>query len=77
MAVRNFYVEADIDGRQTTLGGGPRDKEGEMTVHIHQREEGVAISDVVKIVCREYEGNLTTEVYNNEGVLVYSFKSKR
>ena len=28
MAVRNFYVEADIDGRQTMLGGGPRNKDG-------------------------------------------------
>ena len=27
MAVRNFYVEADLDGRQTKLGGGPKAKE--------------------------------------------------
>ena len=77
MAVRNFYIEADIDGRQTTLGGGPRKKDGEMTVRIHQREEGGINSDVVKICCGERNGVLTTEVYNNEGELVFTYNSKR
>lgn len=77
MAVRNFYIEADIDGRQTTLGGGPRTKDGEMTVHIHQREEAGINRDVVKICCLERNGELTTEVYNNEGELVFTYNSKR
>lgn len=77
MAVRNFYVEADIDGRQTTLGGGPASKTGEMTVHIHQRDDGGIVSDVVKVLCREHNGILTTEVYNNEGELVLTYESKR
>ena len=77
MAVRNFYVEADIDGRQTTLGGGPASKTGEMTVHIHQRDDGGIASDVVKIRCRERDGKLTTEVYNNKGELVFSYESNR
>ena len=63
MAVRNFYVEADIDGRQTILGGGPRNSTGEMTVHIHQRNNEGIESDVVKIVCTEHQGQLRTCVY--------------
>ena len=77
MAVRNFYVEADIDGRQTTLGGGPASKTGEMTVRIHQRDDGGLVSDVVKVRCRERNGILTTEVYNNKGELVFPYESKR
>lgn len=77
MAVRNFYIEADIDGRQTTLGGGPRTEDGEMTVHIHQREDGGINSDVVKICCRERKGELTTEVYDNKGELLFTYNSKR
>ena len=40
MAVRNFYVEADIEGRETMLGGGPRNEEGGMTTNIYQRDDG-------------------------------------
>lgn len=77
MAVRNFYVEANIDGRQTTLRGGPASKTGEMTVHIHQRDDGGIVSDVVRVLCKEYDGKLTTEVYNNKGELVYTYESRR
>lgn len=76
MAVRNFYVEADIDGRQTTLGGGPRSKDGEMTVCLYQRVEG-CISDPVKIKCRERNGVLTTEIFDPDGNLIYKYESKR
>ena len=40
MAVRNFYVEAAIDGRATGLGSGPRAKDGGMQVRIYQRSNG-------------------------------------
>ena len=76
MAVRNFYVEADIDGRQTMLGGGPRNSEGGMTVCLYQRVDG-GISDPVKIVCRERNGVLTTEIFNPEGLRIYKCESKR
>lgn len=76
MAVRNFYVEADIDGRQTMLGGGPRNKEDGMKVCIYQRVDG-GISDPVKIVCRERYGLLTTEIFDPDGKLIYSFTSVR
>ena len=56
MAIRNFWVEADIDGRQTTLAGGPLSKHGGLTLHLYQRDNG-EISGVVTIVCRESAGS--------------------
>ena len=61
--VRNFYVEADIDGRQTILGGGPKSHTGGMTVSLHQRCEGEIQPDVIKIVCRERDGKLFSDIY--------------
>lgn len=34
MAVRPFYINADIEGRQTYLEGGPRRKDGNMFIDI-------------------------------------------
>ena len=77
MVVRNFYVEADIDGRQTRLGGGPKAKDGEMTVHIHQRSKGNVVSDAIKIRCTERNGKLLTEVFDSVGICVCSVETER
>lgn len=76
MAVRNFYVEADIDGRETILGGGQRAKEDGMKVCIYQRVDG-AISDPIKIICTERDGVLTTEIFDPDGKKIYSFSHER
>lgn len=76
MAVRNFYVEAHIDGKNTTLEGGPRSETGEMSVRIYQRDEG-SISDALLIECKELNGNLVTEVYDKDHNLIFSNNTKR
>lgn len=76
MAVRNFYVEANIDGRATTLGGGPKSKTGEMTVRLYQRDDG-AITDALLIECKERDGNLVTEVYDHNHKLVFAYGTMR
>ena len=76
MAVRNFYVEANIDGRETLLGGGPRANTGEMTVRIYQRNEG-NVTDALLIECREKDGTLITEVYDKNHNLIFSNETKR
>lgn len=40
MAVRNFWIAADIDGRKTELHGGPVRKDGGFTLHVYVRDEG-------------------------------------
>lgn len=64
MAVRNFWIEADVDGRNTNLAGGPRAKDGGMVVTLKQRELG-CITTPVRIECFERHGELVTEVYVN------------
>ena len=76
MAVRNFYVEANIDGRATTLGGGPKAKTGEMTVRLYQRDEG-SITDALLIECHENEGVLITKVYDKNHNLIFKNETKR
>lgn len=76
MAVRNFYVEANIDGRQTSLGGGPKSKTGEMTVRLYQRDDG-AITDALLIECRERDGKLITEVYDKNHTLIFTNETTR
>lgn len=61
MAVRNFYVEANIDGRATKLAGGPAAKDGEMVIHLYQRDHGETV-EAFSIVCRERNGELTSTV---------------
>lgn len=40
MAVRNWWLEADIDGRKTKLSGGPRSKDGGFSLILYQRDKG-------------------------------------
>jgi len=40
MAVRNFYLQFDIDGRSTKLKGGPQGSNGEFRGTIFMRHEG-------------------------------------
>ena len=65
MAVRNFYVEADVDGRATTLGAGPSSKTGGMRVKIFQRNNG-EIEEALTIKCVEHNGQLRTLVYEGD-----------
>lgn len=66
MAVRNFWIEAEIDGRQTALAGGPRSKDGGMTVTIYQRDKG-GITEAVNIICEERDGELRTLIQPKNG----------
>lgn len=62
MATRNFWVECTVDGRETQLRGGPRRKDGGMTVRIYQRDEG-CITRVLSANClAASDGTLTTSV---------------
>lgn len=68
MAVRNFYVTANIDGRTTKLKGGPASKDGGMTVTLYQRNEG-DIVETVELHCfvNSY-GSLQTTITVGHGL---------
>jgi len=40
MAMRNFWIEGDIDGRRTMLTGGPRSKDGGFGLTVYVRDKG-------------------------------------
>lgn len=75
MAVRNFYIESNIDGRETLLSGGPRNKQDGMTTKLYQRCCG-EIVEALKIVCKEVNGDLITTVYA-DGVKIHERITKR
>jgi hypothetical protein len=43
MTVRNFWIEATVDGRKTPIAFGPRAKDGGFELKIYQREEGSSV----------------------------------
>ena len=61
MAIRNFYLDAEIDGRKTDLHGGPQSKKGGMDIRIWQRKEGKPVP-AFNIICMEKNGRLITRV---------------
>ena len=77
MAVRNFYVRGNIDGRQTDIGGGPTGKTGGLVLHLTQRENG-EIVEALQIVCKaSYGGSLMTMLYDSHGNEIYRFTTRR
>lgn len=51
MYVRNFWIEAEIDGRKTVLAGGPKSREGGLSLSLFQRSEG-EVEEALEILCR-------------------------
>lgn len=65
MAVRNWWIDAEVDGRQTDLSGGPRNREGGFHLTIYQRDEG-SIVEAVRLRGRVgYDGQLVLEGHVN------------
>lgn len=40
MALRNWWIDCDIDGRKTPLCGGPRARDGGFILRVYQRVDG-------------------------------------
>ncbi len=69
--VRNFWIDADIDGRQGMVSGGPRTKDGGMFIKIYQRDQGSIVTACTIQCAVEPDGKLVTyvngeEVYESE-----------
>jgi hypothetical protein len=48
--VRNFWIAAKIDGRRSTLSGGPRGKDGGLCLTLYQRCRG-SVAPSLSISC--------------------------
>ena len=76
MATRNFWINAEIDGRETPLAGGPRSKDGGMDVTLLVREDG-GISDGVRITCISDGEKNTVRVWGPDGEKLYEREYRR
>lgn len=75
--VRNFWVDCDIDGRESTLSGGPRCKTDGMTVAIKQRNNG-EVETVLTVSCFvNTDGDLETYVTDAQGNEITKVITKR
>lgn len=63
MATRNFWIEANVDGRSTTLAGGPRSKDGGFSMTVYIRERG-GVKTALNV--RGYESNGKLELHYSE-----------
>jgi len=65
MAVRNFWVDVTVDGRQTDLSGGPRSKDGGMRATFYVRDSG-NIAKALTVDCYTgADGQLTIAIQSD------------
>lgn len=73
--VRNFWVEASIDGRSSILSGGPKSKGGGFDLDISVRNDGGVESDVIRISGQECQGKLILTVHGRKVNKAIVFKN--
>lgn len=74
--VRNFWIDAEIDGQKTTLSGGPKGRTGGIEVLIKMRDQG-RIDCPIRIVGHAHEdGRLDLFVYGPEGQTITVYKER-
>ena len=76
MAVRNFYIDADIPGRATRLTGGPRNSKDGMFIKLYVREDG-SITEALKIDCTVDNNLLYISIKNEAGETCYESVYRR
>lgn len=59
--VRNFWLEANVDGRDSSVGTGPRAKDGGMRITIYQRNDG-QVDEALSVRCQAAGTKLITRI---------------
>ena len=75
MSVRNFYIDARIDGRESHIKGGPARKDGGLSIILTQRDKG-SIIEAFRIESIADGDTLRTIIWSN-GEFVAEFKTER
>lgn len=60
--VRNFWVAGDVDGRRSPLSGGPRGRDGGLSLTLYQRTKGQVAASLRVHCCASRDGTLSLEV---------------
>lgn len=75
--VRNFWIDADVDGYANRFGAGPRNKEGGFDLSIKMRNDG-EIETAIRITgIADENGNLGLIVWNGDDKLLTRIKTTR
>jgi hypothetical protein len=70
MSVRNFWLEAHVDGRKTPIGTGPVSRDGGMFLELYIRDEG-DIKQACRIACQSTrDGKLCIIIDPNTDLIV-------
>jgi len=77
MAVRNFWLQTDIDGRVTQLHGGPQAKDGGFTQNIYVRDEGASKKAYSVHGIATEDGRLRIVIFDGKETLLHTSTTKR
>lgn len=77
MAVRNFHIRVDVDGRDTYVATGPARKDGGMRATICQRHKGEIRIAATLDAYANPDGHLTLRVFDGSGNVVLKLETER
>jgi hypothetical protein len=77
MALRNFWIKADVDGQSTQRGFGPRSADGGFDLTICMRDNGSSTKPVRITGFALADGTLLVTVYGPEGTPVLEHTTAR
>lgn len=60
--VRNFWIQARVDGRESRVCGGPRSKDGGLSLTLYQRSRGMVVAALQVNCFARCDGTLRLEV---------------
>lgn len=60
--IRNFWLDAEIDGKRSRFASGPRARDGGFRLDIHYREHGSVSARSLRISGRCVQNKLTLKV---------------
>ena len=77
MAIRNFYISGTIDGRKTTVGAGPANRDGGMALTVQQRSGGGLVTAMTIECYANNMGQLRTIVRDADGIIIGNIATKK
>lgn len=63
--VRNFWLDARIDGRRSPFASGPKSRDGGFHLRIQHRDHGEIADDVLSVVGCASDGRVTLTVFQD------------
>lgn len=78
MAIRNFWMTSEVDGKDTAITGGPRSKDGGMISQFHIRNKGGSQRALTIYCMVNNEGKLQIDIFDaQKKKIVYTIETER